>query len=101
MKSLYEQERRIFKRFADCNNGKYITAAKIEYLLGKDAVQYALNAADRISHRAMDWTIFESEHVFTFSGFSKAFQFFRMTEIKDGLYNAYVTPDYIDRQLFL
>lgn len=101
MKSLYEQERVIFKRFADCNNGKYITAAKAEYLLGKDAVQYALNAADQISHRAMDWTIFGSEHVFTFNGFSRAFQFYRMMEIKDGLYNAYLTPDYTNRQLFV
>lgn len=98
--SLYEQEKIIFKRFADSNNGKYITAATVALLLGTDALQYATNAADQNKHPGKDKNIVGLDDVFTFNGFSKAFDFFRMMEIKEGLYNAYETPNYLDRGSF-
>lgn len=98
--SLYEQEKIIFKRFADLGSGKYITAATTAAILGLDAVQYAANAADQKGHPAIDKNVVGSEAVFTFNGFSKAFGFFRMMEIKDGLYNSYETPNYLDRGSF-
>ena len=101
MKSMFEQEKIIFKRFADCNNGENITVAKVAYLFGKDAAQYAMNAADQKNHRGVDQNVCGLEDVFTFKGFSNAFHYFRMMEIKDGLYNAYETQDYINRQMFL
>lgn len=44
MKSIYEQEKEIFARHADIAEGKYISVKKAVELLGKDAVQYAVNA---------------------------------------------------------
>lgn len=106
MKSLYEQEKELFARHADVAGGKYISADKARQLLGKDAVRYALNVAKgdwRFTLYANMWgngaegTLID---VLTFDGFSKAFHYFWVVEVRKGIHNAYQTPDYLARPEF-
>lgn len=101
MKSIYEQEKELFSRHADIAEGKYISVKKAVELLGKDAVQYAVNAVKHYPGKARYYNIHDDVKVLTVDGFSNAFSFFRMMEIKDGLYNAYQTPDYLGRPEFV
>ena len=100
MKSLYEQQKELFARHADVAGGKYISVETARNLLGKSAVQYAVNAVKGYSSCVAYRNIFGDVEVLTFDGFSKAFDFFRMMEIKNGRYNAYQTPDYLVRRRF-
>lgn len=100
MKSLYEQKKELFARYADIADGKYISVERAEQLLGKDAVQYAINASDNVGHWGVHTNVWGMTNVFTFNGFSEAFSFFRRMEIKEGYYNAYQTPDYLSRPEF-
>lgn len=100
MKSMYEQEKAIFNRHADIADGKYISKEKAVQLLGKDAVQYAINAVKGYGDMAAYYNIYDDVPVLTLNGFLNAFSFFHMMEIKKGLYNAYQTPDYLGRPEF-
>lgn len=100
MKSLYEQEKELFARHAEIADGKYISVEKVRKLLGKDAVQYAVNAVKGYSNMEVYYNLHNNTPVLTFDGFLKAFRYFRMVEIKKGLYNAYQTPDYLGRPEF-
>lgn len=100
MKSMYEQEKAIFARHADIAGGKYISKEKAVQLLGKDAVQYAINAVKGYFNMAEYRNICDGVEVLTFDGFLNAFSFFHMMEIKKGLYNAWQTPNYLDRPEF-
>ena len=52
MKSMYEQEKAIFARHANIAGGKYISVEKAVQLLGKDAVQYAINVVKGYANMA-------------------------------------------------
>lgn len=101
MKSMYEQKKAIFTRHANIAGGKYISKEKAVQLLGEDAVQYAINAVKGYGDVAVYYNIYDDVSVLTFNGFLNAFSFFRMMEIKNGLYNAYQTPDYLGRPEFV
>lgn len=98
--SLHEQQKELFARHADVAEGKYISVETVKKLLGKDAVQYVLNAIKDYSGKVKYWNIYGDVEVLTFDGFSMAFGFFRMMEIKEGKYNAWQTPDYLVRRRF-
>lgn len=100
MKSMYEQKKEIFVRHADIKGGKYISKEKAVQLLGKDAVQYAINAVKEYSNMAEYRNICDGVEVLTLDGFLNAFKFFHMMEIKEGLYSAWQTPNYLDRPEF-
>lgn len=100
MKELYEQEKELFARHADVAGGAYISVGRARGLLGKSAVQYAVNAVRGCPVEAEYRNIYGDVEVLTFKGFSKAFGFFRMMEIKKGMYNAWQTPDYLARRRF-
>lgn len=100
MKLMYEQEKEIFTRHADIAGGKYISVGKAVQLLGKDAVQYAVNAVKGYPNRAAYHNVYSDVEVLTVDGFLNAFSFFHMMEIKKGLYNAWQTPDYLGRPEF-
>lgn len=100
MKSMYEQEKAIFARHANIAGGKYISVEKAVQLLGKDAVQYAINVVKGYANMAACYNIHDDVEVLTVDGFLNAFSFFHMMEIKKGLYNAYQTPDYLGRPEF-
>lgn len=100
MKSLYEQEKELFARYADVAGGVYISVEKARNLLGKNAVQYITNAVKGYPNMAAYRNVYGNVEALTFKGFSKAFDFFRMMEIKNGRYNAWQTPDYLARRRF-
>lgn len=100
MKSMYEQKKEIFARHADIAGGKYISVEKVAQILGEDAVQYVLNAVKGYSGMAEYYNIHDDIEVLTFDGFLKAFKFFHIMEIKEGFYNAWQTPNYLDRPEF-
>lgn len=100
MKSLYEQQKELFDRHADVAGGKYISFGKVKNLLGKNAVLYVVNAVKGYPFFAKYINVYGHVDVMTFEGFSKAFDFFRIMEIKDGKYNAWQTPDYLTRPGF-
>lgn len=100
MKSMYEQEKEIFKRHADIEDGKYISVEKVKQLLGKDAAKYAVNAVKGYYNMASHYNIYNDVPVLTIDGFLNAFKYFHMMEIKKGVYNAYQTPDYLGRVEF-
>lgn len=101
MKSTYEQKKEIFARHADIAGGKYISAKKAALLLGDDAVQYVVNAVKGYANKAAHYNVYGDTEVLTVDGFLNAFSFFRMMEIKKGLYNAYQIPDYLSRPEFM
>ena len=102
--TLYEQQKEIFARYADIAEGKYISAEIARELLGENAVKYVLNAIEGYFGKTKYWNIYGDIYgyveVLTFEGFSMAFGFFRMMEIKRGKYNAWQTPDYLHRRRF-
>ena len=100
MKSMYEQEKEIFVRHADVARGEFISTEKATQLLGRGAVQYAVNAVKGYSNMAAYRNFCDGVEVLTLDGFSNAFSFFHMMEIKKGLYNAWETPNYLDRPEF-
>lgn len=101
MKSMYEQKKEIFARHASIAEGKYIAKEKAVQLLGKDAVQYAINSVKDYPNMAAYYNIHDDVEVLTVNGFLNAFSYFHMMEIKKGLYNAYQTPDYLGRPEFV
>lgn len=100
MKSLYQQEKELFARHADVADGKYISVEQVATLLGKDAVKYAINAVKGHYNAANFYNVFEMSTVLTYDGFSYAFTYYRMMEVKEGKYNEYQTPDYLARPEF-
>ena len=101
MKSMNEQGKEIFARHANITGGKYISKEKAEQILGKDAVQYAINAVKGYGNMAAYYNIRHDDvEVLTINGFLNAFSFFYMMEIKKGLHNAYQTTDYLNRPEF-
>ncbi len=100
MKSTYEQKKEIFARHAEIAGGRYISVEKTIQLLGEDAVQYAVNSVRGYSNMAAYYNIHGDVEVLTFDGFLKAFKFFHIMEIKEGFYNAWQTPNYLDRPEF-
>lgn len=97
MKSLYEQEKIIFNRFANKDFGcfgKGITVKVASELLGEDAVQYATNAE---GEQRRKYSPYRMGNVLLRDGFLEAFRFFWMQEILRGEHDAYTTPDYLER----
>lgn len=101
MKSLYQQQKEIFNRHADIADGKYISYEKVTQLLGKAALQYAINAVKGYYNIAEYRNVHGKTSVLTFSGFSRAFDYFWTMEIKKGLHSAFEVPDYLARPEFM
>lgn len=101
MKSLYQQQKEIFARHADIADGKYISHEKVIQLLGKAALQYALNAVKGYYNRAVYWNIHGTTPVLTFDGFLYAFDYLWFMEIKKRLHSAFEVPDYLTRPEFM
>ena len=103
--TLLYQEEVLFSRHADIANGEYISVEKTRKLLGKAATAYAINFAKGHKNSVLFGNFYglrghETIPVLTLRGFSKAFDYFYMSEIAKGKHNAYQEIDYLSRDEF-